>query len=87
MPAKKNDIDTVDGLTVMVPEKEVADEPRVRIMLPLLEDQGSGVKVDQYEHVSISNANGDKYIRVKRGEPVDVTVPVFMLLKQKYPKL
>ena len=76
------------GLTVAIPEaKKDDDEPRVRIFLPLLEDSSSGVSVDQYEHVSISNELGDNFVRIKRGEYVDVTVPVFILLKQKYPNL
>ena len=61
---------------------------RVRITIPKREeDDNPGVKVDQYEHVSISNEHGDFNVRIKRGIPVDVTIPVFTLLKQKYPDL
>lgn len=74
-------------MTVAVPKTGKDEEPRVRIFLPLLEDSGSGVSVDQYEHVSISNEKGDNFVRVKRGEYVDVTVPVFLILKQRYPNL
>ena len=78
-----------DAITVAVDEKpEKIEEPRVRIMLPKREsDDNPGLTVDQYEHVSISNENGDFNVRVKRGEWVDVTVPVFMLLKQRYPNI
>ena len=78
-----------DPITVAVVEKEAKpEEPRVRIMIPKREsDDNPGVAVDQYEHVSISNETGDFNVRVKRGEWVDVTVPVFMLLKQRYPNI
>ena len=78
-----------DSITVAVPVKEKTnDEVRVRILIPKREtDDTPGLTVDQYEHVSISNEEGDNFIRIKRGEPVDVTVPVFMLLKQRYPNI
>lgn len=75
------------SMTVAVPNTHKDEEPRVRIFLPLLDDSGSGVAVDQYEHVSISNEKGDNFVRIKRGEYVDVTVPVFLILKQRYPNL
>lgn len=74
----------VDTLTVETPVQEtVADEPRVRVYLPLLESEGAGVHIDQYEHVTI---NGETTL-VRRGEYVDVTVPVFIQLKNKFPHL
>lgn len=74
----------VDTLTVETPVQEtVADEPRVRVYLPLLESEGAGVHVDQYEHVTV---NGETTL-VRRGEYVDVTVPVFIQLKNKFPHL
>ena len=78
-----------DAITVAVEEKaKTPDVPRVRIMIPKREsDDNPGIVVDQYEHVSISNELGDFNVRVKRGEWVDVTVPVFMLLKQRYPNI
>lgn len=60
-----------------------SDEPRVQIRLPMLEDENGGMDVDQYEHVTI---NGDTTM-IKRGEYVDVTIPVFEQLKRKYPGL
>lgn len=74
----------VDTLTVETPVQEtVTDEPRVRVYLPLLESEGAGVHIDQYEHVTI---NGETTL-VRRGEYVDVTVPVFIQLKNKFPHL
>ena len=60
---------------------------RVRIMIPLRESDASGVDVDQVEYLSISNEQGDNFIRIKRGELVDVTPETFMLLKQRYPNI
>lgn len=75
--------------TIAVPQvKKDPDEVRVRIFLPKREnDDATGVAVDQYEHVSISNEKGDNFVRIKRGEYVDVTPEVFELLKQRYPNL
>lgn len=74
----------VDTLTVETTVQEtVADEPRVRVYLPLLESEGAGVHIDQYEHVTV---NGETTL-VRRGEYVDVTVPVFIQLKNKFPHL
>ena len=79
----------LDEMTAAIPVKEKMDNgPRVSIFLPSLEgDDSSGVVVDQYEHVTIANETGEQIVYVKRGEHVDVTVPVFMALKQKYPNL
>ena len=77
-----------DSLTVAVPEvKEEDTAPRVRIMLPKLIGDEDGLTVDQYEHVTIANERGEVCYKVLRGEYVDVPIPVFMVLKQKYPKL
>ena len=57
------------------------DEPRVPVYLPLLEEDKSGVKVDQFEHVTI---NGETTL-IKRGVHVDVSVPVYIQLKNKFP--
>jgi len=61
----------------------VVVEPTVRIFLPLVEETGTEVTVDQTENVII---NG-KVTQICRGEYVDVKVPVFMQLKQRYPNL
>lgn len=76
------------SLTVAVPDKkEEHNEPRVRIMLPKLIGDEDGLTVDQYEHVTIANERGEICYKVLRGEYVDVPISVFMVLKQKYPKL
>ena len=61
----------------------LALEPVVRVFIPLAEDAGGDVKVDQTENVII---NG-KVTQIRRGEYVDVKVPVFLQLKQRYPNL
>ena len=58
-------------------------EPTVRVFLPLLEENGAEASIDQTENVII---NG-KVTQIRRGEYVDVKVPVFMQLKQRYPNL
>lgn len=57
-------------------------EPVVRIFLPLAEADGE-VNVDQTENVIINGV----VTQIRRGEYVDVKVPVFMQLKQRYPTL
>lgn len=57
-------------------------EPVVRIFLPLCEADGE-VNVDQTENVIINGV----VTQIRRGEYVDVKVPVFMQLKQRYPNL
>ena len=63
--------------------KNLTVEPTVRILLPLLEETGTEVSVDQTENVIIDG----KVTQIRRGEYVDVKVPVFMQLKQRYPNL
>ena len=88
MAAKKEEALMDDGLTIVTPEKKPEYiGPYVDIFLPALEDGGGGVKVDQYEHVTIANENKETMYRVLRGEHVQVPVPVFIALKEKYPKL
>lgn len=70
------------------PKEEGYKGPTVDIFLPALEGGDSGgIKVDQYEHVSISNEKREDNYRVLRGEHVQVPVPVFVALKERYPKL
>lgn len=73
-----------NGITVEMEEVvETEKEPTVRVFLPKLEDQETDVEVDQTEYVTI---NGHT-TAVKRGEYVDVKIPVFMQLKQRYPNI
>lgn len=88
MAAKKQEVFD-DGLTVVAQEKEEGYKgPTVTVFLPALEDSGvEGIKVDQYEHVTIANEEKEDKYYVLRGEPVEVPVPVFVALKARYPKL
>lgn len=81
MAATKNA--PANGISGVVKTKVVSNEPTVRVFLPLAENQNSDVAVDQTENVVI---NG-KVTQIRRGEYVDVKVPVFMQLKQRYPNL
>lgn len=86
--AEKN-MDEIRGadLTTAVPVKrEKYKGPMVPVFLPELEG-GEGLKVDQYEHVTIANDQKEDIWHVRRGESVMVPVPVFMALKEKYPKI
>ena len=86
MAAKKEQFN--DGLTFEINKKDDSYQgPRVRIMLPRLEEEGNGIKVDQYEHVTIANEEKENVYYVRRGEWVDVPVPVFIILKDRYPNL
>ena len=68
--------------------QKVYDGPMVPVFIPALEDPGDGgLKVDQYEHVTIANEYGEICWKVLRGETVDVPVPVFVVLKERYPKI
>lgn len=85
MAAKKT---IEDNLTVAVPQKEAEYVgPTADVFIPELEDGGGGMKVDQYEHVTIANEEKERIYHVHRGERVTVPVPVFMALKEKYPNI
>jgi hypothetical protein len=77
------------SMTTAVPKKEKKYQgPYVRIFLPELENsENEGLNVDQYEHVTLANETGEEHYRIHRGEYVDVPVPVFIVLKDRYPKL
>ncbi len=84
---KKND-DFNGMLIVEEPKEEKECVPQVRIFLPKLEDPGdAGIKVDQYEHVTISNEEQSKTWYVHRGEWTEVPWYVFQVLKARYPDL
>jgi hypothetical protein len=69
-------------------EEKKDEEPRVSIFLPRLDDPGDGgIKVDQYEHVTMANEVMEKHDRILRGEHVEIPVSTFIRLKEKYPKL
>jgi hypothetical protein len=54
MAAKKN-IEFNSTTTFVVTEEPKEKEPTVEILLEKLPGGGDGVKVDQYEHVTIAN--------------------------------
>jgi len=77
-----------DGITVRIEEKQPEYKGEmVRVFLPKLEEEGSGIKVDQFEHVTISNEAREWTWRVQRGVWVDVPIPVFVQLKNKFPDI
>ena len=78
-----------DQFTMEVPEEEPKySGPMVDVFIPELENHGNdGLKVDQYEHVSIANQEKEEIYYVRRGEHVEVPVPVFLALKERYPKI
>lgn len=82
-------VDFDESLTVAVRNEPKKDNTiRVPVFLPRLEDPGDGgMRVDQYEHVTIANEKGEMCYKVLRGERVEVPISVFMVLKEKYPKL
>ena len=69
--------------TIPMAEHIPEPEPTVQIYLPLLEQDESGAKVDQTEHVTINGAT----TIIQRGQYVNVKIPVFLALKVKYPNL
>lgn len=79
----KNDVVGIDNITVSSPVEVPVAEARVSIYIPKNADDESGEKVDPFERVTI---NGESTI-IKRGERVDVTIPVFVQLRNKYPNL
>ena len=64
-------------------KKKIHLEPVVRICLPIVEETSPEVKADQTENVIINGV----VTQIRRGEYVDVKVPVFLQLKQRYPNL
>ena len=76
---------TPDNLTAAVPVVETKDTtPRVKIFIPeTADDNDPEIKVDHYEHVTI----GGHTTLVRRGQHVEVPVPVFIQLRNKYPYL
>lgn len=81
--ATKNAIEK-SGITTVDEIKEKKEEPTVTVFLPLLDDADSELgSVDQTVNVTV---NG-KVTQIRRGEYVNVKIPVFLQLKNKYPNL
>lgn len=83
MANTKKEIMDSTAVTVASAGEDVTIEPTVSVLIPLAEDQGSDIAVDQTETVVI---NG-KVTQIRRGEYVDVKVPVFLQLRQRYPNI
>ena len=83
MAAKKTELVT-NGMTFVVTPEKKKEEQTVEVLLPELPGGGDGVKVDQYEHVTIANEEKEMCYKVLRGQRVQVPIPVFMALKEKY---
>ena len=75
--AKKDELAAVTQIEE--PDSVVA---KVQVFIPPLEeDNPNNVKVDQHEHVTINGVT----TLIKRGEYVEVPVPVYIQLKNKFP--
>ena len=87
--AKKDLLKDTGNMTVEVKKEEKKyTGPMVQIRpLPELDNSGEeGLLIDQYEHVTLANETGEESYKVRRGEAVEVPVPVFMALYEKYGK-
>lgn len=81
--AAKQKINNVvtDELTVHADvQKNAYNGPRVRIKLPMREEDSNGISRDKHEHVTISNERGTNMDYIERGKIVDVSVPTFIQL-------
>lgn len=83
MPKK---LENTEITTVVTVEEKKEDGIRVPVLLPELPSGDGGMKVDQYEHVTIANEEKETCYKVLRGTQTDVPVSVFMQLKQRYPR-
>jgi len=86
MAKKELLVNAGDLTTAVAKDDKKYDGPMVRVTLRKIEDPGDGTKVDQYEHITIANEMGKEKYRLQRGVGVDVPVPVFLALYEKYGK-
>lgn len=68
--------------TEVVNKKAAEAQAKVFVFIPL-NQEGDSAKEDQNEYVTV---NG-KTTKVPRGEHVEVSVPVFIQLRNRYPNL
>jgi hypothetical protein len=89
MATVKKEKEEFENSLTIVKSAEAPDYkgPYVDVFIPALEEGDGSMKVDQYEHVTIANEKKETCYKVLRGETVSVPVPVFMVLKERYPKL
>jgi len=83
--AAKKPVTLEDNMTFVSEPKEKKEELKVTVRLPRLEEEGNGIRVDQYERLTLANELGEETLMILRGEPVDIPVRFFPLLKEKYP--
>ena len=77
---KTNNVVT-DELTIQAEAKKTGyTGERVRIKLPMREEDSNGITKDRHEHVTISNEKGTNMDYIERGKVVDVSVPTFIIL-------
>ena len=86
MAKKELLVNSGDLTTAVVKDDKKYDGPTVRVHLKKIEDPGDGTKVDQYEHITLANETGKTVYRVQRGVGVDIPVPVFLALYERYGK-
>ena len=73
--------------SAVVKEEKKYEGPTVQVFIQPIENSGEeGMDVDQYEHVTISNETGSEKLLIKRGEFVEIPVPFYIALKEKYGK-
>lgn len=68
--------------TEVVKKKAAEAQAKVLVFIPM-NQEGDSTKEDQNEYVTV---NG-KTTKVPRGEHVEVSVPVFVQLRNRYPNL
>ena len=79
---------TSDNLTFsVIKEAEGPKRTMVPVFLPEILGSDGDMKVDQYEHVTIANEEGEKQYHVKRGVHTEIPVDAFIVLKERYPNL
>jgi len=77
-----------DNLTFVVTKEEEPERQMVSIELPEIIGSDGDMKVDQYEHVTIANEEGEQQYHIKRGIKTDIPVDAFIKLKEgRYPNL
>ena len=77
---KINNVVTDELTTFADVPKNTYNGPRVRIKLPMREEDSNGITKDKHEHVTISNELGTNMDLIERGKIVDVSVPTFIQL-------
>ena len=80
MPTQKT-LDTTISVE-KAEKKPTSPVAKVSVFIPMT-DEGDGAKVDQNEYVTVNGLT----TKVPRGQWANVTVPVFIQLRNRYPNL